>query len=141
MSAVVIDFSSARARLDPRAAVASRARAAGSAPAAPHDFTFWRGATGSRYVHTVYSLLECPELPNANVLLVRRNSTGRAEVMHIGCVEHGAGCSNLAEVRLTAAQLGATEVHVHFLAASSDERAAIMRDLSGAGEQVAGARH
>lgn len=141
MSAVVIDFSSARARLGPRAAVASRSRTAASAQAAPHDFTFWRGATGSRYVHTVYSLLECPELPNANVLLVRRHATGRAEVVHIGSVEHDAGSSNLAEVRLTAAKLGATEVHVHLLAADGDERAAIVRDLSGAGEQLAGARH
>ena len=146
MSAVVIDFSSARARLNPRAAASAQMRVASAAPPAPHDFTFWRGATGSRYVHTVYTLLECPELPDANVMLVRRHASGRAEVMHIGSLEHGVGCSNLAEVRLTAAKLGATELHVHFLAADSHERSVILRDLSGAGELTisdlaAGARH
>ena len=141
MSAVVIDFSSARARFQVRAAAHPQSQAASATQSAPHDFTFWRGAAGSRYVHTVYTLLECPELPDANVMLVRRHPSGRAEVMHIGCVEHGVGCSNLAEIRLTAAKLGANEVHVHLLAADSNERAAIERDLSGADELAAGARH
>jgi hypothetical protein len=141
MSAVVIDFSTARARLSPKAVVCAQMRVVPAAPQAAHEFTFWRGASGSRYVHTVYTLLECPEMPNANVMLVRRHATGRAEVMHIGSVEHGVGCSNLAEIRLTAATLGATEVHAHLLAADGDERALIVRDLSGAGELAASARH
>lgn len=146
MSAVVIDFNSARARLNPRAAASAQKRGASATPQSAHDFTFWRGATGSRYVHTVYPLLECPELPDANILLVRRHPSGRAEVVSIASVEHGVGCSNLAEIRRTAAELGATEVHVHFLAADGDERAMIVRDLSGAGELssselAAGSRH
>lgn len=140
MSAELIDFAQARARA---LRVARPARPQMTAPpkgTLTHDFTFWHGATGSRYVHTIYPLLECPELPNANIMLVRRHPAGRAEVLHIGSVEHGALSLNLAEVRHTASKLGATEIHVHLLAGSAEERAAIARDLSGAGELVAGGR-
>lgn len=150
MSAVIIDFVEARigrvGRCSLRAAhtgfgIGSRSGASPSGCASSgigsHDFTFWRGASGIRYVHTIYSLLECPELPDANVLLVRKTAAGRSEVMHIGRVENGAACSNLAEVRRMAAMLGANEVHVHLLGATADERGVIERDLSGAGEIAA----
>ncbi|MCK9911347.1 hypothetical protein MXD81_19505, partial [Microbacteriaceae bacterium K1510] len=29
-------------------------------------FHFWTGASGKRYVHSVYELVECPPLPAAN---------------------------------------------------------------------------
>lgn len=134
MSAVVIDLAPFLAR---RTAAALRAAPPARHSALTHDFTFWRGATGTRYVHTIYPLLECPELPAANVLLVRRHAMGRAEVMHICRVEHVAQSLNLAEVRQTAARLGANEVHVHLLAAGAPERATIERDLAGAGEMCA----
>ena len=137
MSGVVIDFASAIARRQPRPAVSMS-----PPPVDPgtlsHAFTFWRGATGIRYVHTVYGLFDCPEIPNANVLLVRRHDSGRAEVINIGRVEQDAPSLNLAEVRQTAARLGANEVHVHLLAETAAERASIERDLSGADELAAG---
>ena len=133
MSAVVIDLASILASRKPRA-VAAKAGRTVVPGTLTHDFTFWRGATGARYVHTIYPLFECPELPAANVVLVRRHATGRAEVMHIGRVEHDAQSLNLAEIRRTAATLGANEVHVHLLAEHASERAAIERDLRGAGE-------
>ncbi len=140
MSAVVIDFASALARRRPTVGPQPTARPPINGTLT-HDFTFWRGATGTRYVHTIYPLLDCPELPNANIVLLRRHAAGRAEVMHIGRLESGAGSLNLAEVRRTAAQLGANEVHVHLLATNGDDRAAIERDLSGAGELASGTRH
>ena len=150
MSAVVIDFVEVIARKKSQAAAATAPRAAfrakGAVPAGTlgtlsHEFTFWRGATGIRYVHTVYPLMDCPELPSANVTLVRRHASGRAEVLHICRVEHVAPSLNLAEIRQTAALLGANEVHVHLLADSATERAAIERDLSGAGKLASGMLH
>lgn len=140
MSAVIIEFDAVRAKRNP---------SKGSFRAAPterdailsHEFTFWRGATGTQYVHTVYSLLECPELPAANVVLVRRHPAGRAEILHIGRLENRAGSLNLAEVRQASARLGATEVHVHLLAGNTEEREAIERDLTGAGELASSSRH
>lgn len=133
MSASVIDLDSVRARLGrakPRPSVLVRAAALGDVT---HDFTFWRGATGMKYVHTVYGLLDCPELPPCNVMLVRR-SAGHAHVVSIGRVEDEAPSINLAEIRRSAALLGANEVHVHLLGQTHQERAAIEHDLAGAGE-------
>ncbi|MFA5901683.1 MAG: hypothetical protein WC829_21505 [Hyphomicrobium sp.] len=79
-------------------------------------FHFWTGASGKRYVHTVYDLLECPPMPAANYVLVRRNDNGRVEALSIGRVTSAAASLNLAEIRRRAAELGATEVHMHLLA-------------------------
>jgi hypothetical protein len=82
-------------------------------------FHFWSGASGKRYVHSVYELLECPPLPAANYVLVRRRANGRAEALSIGRVGNGAPSLNLAEIRQRGAELGADEVHVHLLADNS----------------------
>lgn len=115
--------------------------AAGRHPALSHDFQFWNGASGMRYVHTVYALLECPDLPDANVVFVTRRPDGVRAAMHVACVETGVPSLNLAEIRRTAARLGANEVHVHLLAGNSQHRRLIELDLLGtnlnAGDRVA----
>jgi hypothetical protein len=79
-------------------------------------FHFWTGASGKRYVHSVYDLMDCPPLPAANYVLVRRKANGRAEALSIARVSNDAPSLNLAEIRQRAAELGAEEVHVHLLA-------------------------
>jgi len=79
-------------------------------------FHFWTGASGKRYVHTVYELLDCPALPSANYVLVRREAGARRKVLSIGRVSNTAASLNLAEIRQRGAELGADEVHVHLLA-------------------------
>jgi hypothetical protein len=98
----------------------------------PARLHFWRGASARRYVHTVYSLIECPPLPRAVYLLVHRQKNGRRQVRHIGCGTSDAPTLNLAQVRQRAAQLGANEVHVHFLAATDRERHLVTCDLRAA---------
>ena len=95
----------------------------------PARLHFWRGASATRYVHTVYSLIECPPLPRALYLLVHRNKEGRREVLHIACGENDAPTLNLARVRQRGAQLGANEVHVHFLAETEAQRRLVTCDL------------
>jgi hypothetical protein len=65
-------------------------------------FHYWRGASGRRYLHSVYSLIGCPALPRANYILVRRYQ--------------GAKC-------------GANEVHIHLLAETAEERGKVEADL------------
>jgi len=89
----------------------------------------WRGASGRRYMHSVYSLLECPPLPKASYLLVRREQGGRRTVLHVGLGQDEAATLNLAGVRQRGAQLGANEVHVHFAAQSDAARALVVCDL------------
>jgi hypothetical protein len=96
-------------------------------PATP--FLFWTGASGTRYVHTVHNLFECPPVAAANYILVKRHSDGNRTVISIGRAAHEAGTLNLAEIRLRSAQLGANEVHVHLLAGSASQSQDIEADL------------
>jgi hypothetical protein len=92
-------------------------------------FHFWSGASGRRYVHSVYELVDCPEVPAANFLLVRREADGRRSVLAIGHATNSVGSLNLAEIRHRGARLGANEVHVHLLAPSEQQRRIVELDL------------
>lgn len=118
-------------------ACVTRRRAA--APAAPGLATdlparlhFWRGASGRRYAHTVYGLIECPPLPQVAYQLVRRDSAGRRRVLHIGSGASSAPSLNLAALRQRGATLGANEVHVHFPAETPEARRLVVCDLRAA---------
>ncbi len=111
-------------------------------------FHFWSGASGKRYVHSVYDLFDCPEVPAANFLLVRRDGVGRRSVLAIGHLTNAAASLNLAEIRHRAARLGANEVHVHLLASTPQQRRGIELDLRAAEidrneseERISGTRH
>lgn len=93
------------------------------------SYQFWTGASGKRYVHTVYDLLTCPALPAANFMLVRKDASGVANVLSIGRVSNSASSLNLATIRRQGAKLGATEVHVHLLADDTATAQFIERDL------------
>jgi hypothetical protein len=93
------------------------------------DFCFWQGASGERYVHHVYSLIGCPQLPAANYILFARDENGHRSVLRVGRTKHDAPALNLAEVRHRGAKMGATEVHVHLIAGDDDERRVIEMDL------------
>lgn len=92
-------------------------------------FEFWSGASKERYVHTVYNLFECPELPQANYMLVRRAADGSTNVLQIGHTCCNSGSENLAMIRHSAAVLGANEVHVHFLPHTDKARSLVEYDL------------
>jgi hypothetical protein len=91
-------------------------------------FHFWTGASGRRYVHTIYSLLDCPEIPAGNYILVRREGRSR-RVLAVGRVDSAAPSLNLAQLRHVGANLGANEVHVHLLAGSPKQSLMVELDL------------
>jgi hypothetical protein len=92
-------------------------------------FHFWSGASGRRYVHTIYSLVDCPAVPAGNYILVHRDAEGRRLVLAIGRVGNTAASLNLAEIRRRGAELGANEVHVHLLAPNAKLSRLIETDL------------
>src|SRR5262245_63504124 len=96
------------------------------------EFFFWTGASSRRYVHSVFSLIECPELPPANYVLVKRDGRGRRKILRIGRTDHDAPSLNLAELRHRGAKLGANEVHVHLLTDSRGQRRLVEMDLRAA---------
>jgi hypothetical protein len=111
MSARIIELAAFRASRFDEAELPPQSKANGA-----NRFHFWTGASGKRYVHTVYELLDCPALPAANYVLVRREPGARRKVLSIGRVSNTAASLNLAEIRQRGAELGADEVHVHLLA-------------------------
>ncbi len=92
-------------------------------------FHFWTGASGKRYVHTVYSLFDCPPVEQANYVLVRRAGGAKRTILAIGRLSNEQPTLNLAEIRQRGALAGADEVHIHLLAASAQESQAVEIDL------------
>jgi hypothetical protein len=89
----------------------------------------WQGASGQRYAHSIFSLIECPPLPKVAYALVRRDAGGARRVLHIASGSSDAPTLNLARIRQRGATLGANEVHVHALARTDDERHLVVCDL------------
>ena len=129
MSAEIIRLADVRMRRGGGQAVPPIAMASVSASETPPRFHFWSGASGKRYVHTVYSLFDCPPIEDANYILVRRADSATRTVLAIGRLFNQCAMLNLAEIRHHASTLGADEVHVHLLAASSQEAQAVEADL------------
>lgn len=103
------------------------------AEAAFHQaFHYWRGASGRRYLHSVYALIGCPALPRANYILVRRYEDGRRVALAFGQTKDDAATLNLAHLRHEGAKRGANEVHVHLLAETAEDRASVEADLLAA---------
>jgi len=93
------------------------------------SYHYWRGATGRRYLHTVFPLLDCPEIPKANYIIVARGSTDARQALEIGQTFDHAGSLNLAHLRQRAAQLGGCEIHIHVLAETPSGRNSVEADL------------
>lgn len=105
-------------------------------PSGPH---VWRGASGALYVHSVTSLLFCPEMTEATYVLLHRDSDGAARVLRVGCLENTAPSLNLAAIRQLGASLGANEVHVRTLDGTAKDRARVAFDIEhalGAGDEA-----
>lgn len=92
-------------------------------------FCYWKGASGTGYIHTVYSLIDAPELPKVNYVLVRKDEAGRRQALRIGRTQNESGSLNLADIRYRAARLGANEVHIHLISDTTRDRALVECDL------------
>lgn len=109
-------------------------------------FQFWIGASGARYIHSVYSLFTCPEINDANYLICKTDpDTGASRVLKSGFVNEGAPSLNLARLRHWAASVGADEIHLHLLAGSAKRGKLIAYDietaLAGGAAVPSGAEH
>jgi hypothetical protein len=104
-------------------------------------FHYWRGASGRRYLHSVYTLIGCPALPRANYILVRRYDNGSRVALAFGQTKDDAVTLNLAHLRHEGAKIGANEVHIHLLAETADERAMVEADLMAAHLRRVAAAH
>lgn len=128
MAARVIEFRDVRNGLSGPPG-AAEAPACPSQPLARERFHFWIGASGQSYVHTIYSLIDCPAIPACNYLLVRRDAGGKCHALSAGRVADDAPSLNLAHLRHLGASLGANEVHIHLLAGTPKQSKLVEFDL------------
>lgn len=91
-------------------------------------FWYWTGASGRKYIHSVYGLDDCPPLPGAIYVAVKREGPMRV-VMGIGRFtpfwDGPLGGRDITSLR----RQGVDEIHVHLLAKSPEVAAAILEDL------------
>ncbi len=92
-------------------------------------FWYWRGASGQNYIHSVYEPDNCPPLPGAVYVGVKRSGTMRIAVA-VGRFapfwERAMPCALSDEFR------NCDEVHVHLLARSPDAAESVRLDLAAA---------
>ena len=96
-------------------------------------FHSWRGASGHRYICSVYDVDQPPafDCSRAVVIAVRRDAAGEASIAFVFQPDAQDGVQDsLGLWTLRARQCGAREWHVHLLAASAEERKLAARDLS-----------
>ncbi len=95
------------------------------------DLTSWRGRSGRRYVVGVHPLTEGEllDVTEAVILAVRRDADGAARLVAAAAagpeLRPQARRAWIARVK----SRGASELHIHRLAAGASERAAIVADL------------
>jgi hypothetical protein len=73
-------------------------------------FHYWRGASGRRYLHSVYTLVGCPAHPRAKYILDSRYDDGTRVALSFGQTKDDAISLNLAHLRHQV-QLGANEAY------------------------------
>ncbi len=89
-------------------------------------FWYWRGASGKKYIHSIYATDACPPLPGAIYVAVRRighlrtaTAVGRFSPFWDGAF------SDFAD-------MAADEIHVHLLARDNTAADAVLGDLTAA---------
>lgn len=93
-------------------------------------FHGWRGASGQRYICTVFATAEeAGACAQAIVIAVARKSSGACEAVLIGQTGALPDCFALGRFVAQARGLGANAWHVHLLASSRAQRSAAIADL------------
>ncbi len=96
-------------------------------------FWYWRGASGKKYIHSVYAADSCPPLPGAIYVAVRRIGSLRTVIGINRFSPFWDGSFSALE------NLDADEIHVHLLARDNTAAETILADLKAAfGGSVSG---
>ncbi len=100
-------------------------------------FRHWQGASGRRYLFSVFSirsadaLEHCPRYEEAVVLAVARAEDGSPRAVWIGQTGSLPDLTFGSGPLQDAVAMGANEVHMHLLAKDQPARDAIVRDIAG----------
>ena len=100
-------------------------------------FCAWRGASGRRYIASVYEARACPAYCDAALIAVAAEPDGRRRI--VALADTGVFPEPVvARLAQTAAPFsGRLELHLHLLAATAAERRAALDDLAAAAPYAA----
>lgn len=92
-------------------------------------YCYWFGASGHKYVHSVYSIASWPGHLYANIMLVRNDPDEGRQILWVG--QSGPVYGQVSEdgAMAKARAQGANEVHVHLLGKHPAVRRQIVADL------------
>ena len=95
-------------------------------------FRHWRGASGRRYIFSLYAPESCPAYDDVVLIVAMKAANGLRRIATI-CDTGSLPELALARACKAAAAPGeSVECHIHLLAASRAERAAVIEDLHSA---------
>lgn len=94
-------------------------------------FWYWRGKSGARYIHSIYSPDACPPLPGAIYVTVQKLANGKRAAVDVGrfCENWDYVQGLIADHRVGFSRID--EIHVHLLAKSNDNADEVVADLLG----------
>ncbi len=91
-------------------------------------FWYWYGASGRRYIHSVYEMDSAPLLPGAVYIAARRINERTCQALACGTITP-ADIADAARFFAMLRSAGAEELHVHLLASCPNEAARIRKAL------------
>lgn len=104
-----------------------------SDPGLQDRFWYWHGASGRKYIHSVYEPENCPPLPGAIYVAVRREGHLRI-ALSVGRFTPFWDGTMMSSEAAHVARRGVDEIHVHLLAKSPVMAEDILVDLRDAME-------
>lgn len=102
-------------------------------PGLQDRFWYWHGASGRKYIHSVYDPENCPPLPGAIYVAVRREGLLRI-ALSVGRFTPFWDGTMMSSEAAHVARRGIDEIHVHLLAKSPVMAEDILADLRDAME-------
>lgn len=102
-----------------------------SDPGLQDRFWYWHGASGRKYIHSVYAPDCCPPLPGAIYVAVRRKGNLRI-ALSVGRFTPFWDGVMMSSEAAHVARLGIDEIHVHLLAKSAVAAEDVLADLRDA---------
>ena len=92
-------------------------------------FWYWQGASGRRYIHSIYTPGNCPPLPGAIFVAVHRFHDGRRLALETGRFDDDRDFARTAGGEFSCGLRRVDEIHVHLLAGSHEEAGAVLADI------------
>ncbi len=102
-----------------------------SLPGFRDRFWYWNGVSGKKYIHSIYSLSDCPPLPGAVYVTVQKTADGGRKPLEVGRFGDNWDYMEALVADQRCGLVSIDEIHVHLLAhndASADE---VLSDLEG----------